>query len=137
MITRPEKIEPLEAAIDAGFRRNFSRFVSPDFAHTLWRFLAKAGTIHPFSVSVGLAAVKLVDFNPNRIRVSIFNNGAATIYYGGKPSVTAGSVGDPNAGFPLLTSTGIVIRDTTAAIWAISGTAAQDVRIDDVTLESL
>ena len=131
------ELTPLAEEFDQSFRRNFSRYLAPEFDLALRRFLAKASFCRPYSVSVGTAAVKLVDYNPLRIRVSIYNAGSATVYYGAPRKVTTGSAGDPNAGFPLAASTGIIIDDNTGEIWAISGSAAQDVRIDDVTLESL
>ena len=132
-----EELTPLEQQFDAAFRRNFSRFLGPDFEIALNRFLARGQLVRPYSISVGTSAVKLVDYNPTRIRVSIFNLGNATIFYGVPSKVVVGAAGTPNAGFPLLSNTGIIITDNVGEIWAISGSAGMDVRIDDVTLESL
>jgi hypothetical protein len=132
-----DELTPLEREFDSAFRRNFSRYLTPDFMLALRRFLAKATLCRPYSVSVGTTPVQLVAFNPARVRVSIFNNGSATVYYGRSNKVNVGSAGSPDAGFPILANTGEILTDTVAEIWAVSGSAAQDVRIDDVTVEGL
>lgn len=131
------ELSPIEQQFDSAWRRNFSRFLGPDFELMLARFLAKAGLVRPYSVSVGLAAVQLVPFDPTRIRVTIYNNGSAVIYYGAPNRVVVGAAGVANSGMPIQPQTGIIITDNTGEIWAISGSAAQDVRVEDVTLENL
>jgi hypothetical protein len=130
-------LTPLEEAIESTFRRNFSRFFAPDFLVAFRRYFAKGGFVRTYSISVGTSPVQLIAFNPDRIRVSIFNNGNATVFYGRPRNVTTGPAGDPNAGFPLLTNTGMIITDNVGELWAVSGSAGMDVRIDDCTLESL
>ena len=132
-----EELTPLEQEFDSAFRRNFSRFLGPDFEIALNRFLARGSLCRPYSISVGTQAVKLVDYNPNRIRVSIYNLGNAIVYYGVPSKLVVGGAGTPNSGFPIQPSTGIILTDTVAEIWGISGSAGMDVRIDDVTLESM
>lgn len=136
MAVQADELTPMEAQIAEEWRRNFSRFLSPDFLTAVRRFFAKGTLVRPYSVSVGTVPVQLVAFNPNRIRVSIFNNGNATVFYGAPNKVSVGSAGSPNAGFPLLQQTGIIIDDNVGEIWAVSGSAGMDVRIDDCTLES-
>lgn len=57
--------------------------------------------------------------------VGIFNNGAATIYIGYDSNVTTVN------GFPIPSGSGLGVNSQSVQnpIWAISGTAGQDVRI--------
>lgn len=77
------------------------------------------------AVSVGTTAVKLLDANTDRTGWKVANNGAETIYIGSDGAVTVAD-GDP---LPAGAVTGF---DDTDAVYAISGTAGQDVRITEV-----
>jgi len=70
--------------------------------------------------------VKILEANPKRIQYSIVNNGGATIYLGANAGVTVDS-GEPLA-------TGAMISDDKDKedVWAISGTADQDIRVTEV-----
>lgn len=120
----------LEATIDRYFRRNFSVLYEPDLLVAIRRFIAKNRRASPYSVSVGTTAVQLLAADPNRIEASIYNLGNALVYLGNR-QVIIGSAGAVNAGFPIQPSTGIVKTATTGELWAISGSAAQDVRVWD------
>lgn len=75
--------------------------------------------------TVGVAAASLVAARASRVSVLIYNNGTATIYVG--PSgVTVAS------GVPIVVGGSLEERDYTGAIFAISGTAGQDVRVWEV-----
>ncbi len=136
-VDEADDLTPLQREVADYFRRNFSRFYEPDFVDAVRRFFSKATFCRPYSVSVGTAPVQLVAYNPSRIRVSIFNNGGSTIFYGRPNKVAVGSAGAPDAGFPLLSNTGIIIDDSVAEIWGVSSGTGIDVRIEDVTTDSV
>jgi len=74
---------------------------------------------------VGVTAVKLLPANPKRKCYDVINNGSATIYLGADQAVTVDS------GMPLLA--GEMWSDDTddEDVYAISGAADQDVRIQE------
>ena len=80
-------------------------------------------TLAASGVAVGTGAVQLVPA-ASRQSVLIQNNGAADIFVGSDSTVTTAS------GFRVPANGGVLTVDhTTAALWAISGTAGQDVRV--------
>jgi hypothetical protein len=83
---------------------------------------AGAATIVGTSVTVGVAEVQLVAANSGRKGISIRNNGSVAVYIGATGLV----VGD---GFPLDPGDVWAESDFLGAIFAISGSAAQDVRV--------
>jgi len=74
------------------------------------------------AVTVGTSATLLAAANSSRQALTIMNNGTATIYLGGSGVTTA-------SGLPVTAGQGFVVEGTTAALYAISGTAGQDVRV--------
>jgi len=77
-------------------------------------------------MTVGLTSVCVLPPNPKRRSYAIVNNGGATIYLGADAGVTTDS-GEPLA-------VGAMISDDTdpEAVWAISGTADQDIRVTEI-----
>lgn len=130
------ELTPLSQEFDSAFRRNFSRVLEPDQLIAFRRFISKGRRNGTFSLSVGLSAVQLVPFDANRIELIIYNLGAATIYVGTPRKVTTGPIGDPNAGMPIASNTGMILDNNVGELWAISGSAAQDVRVWDVAGEA-
>lgn len=79
------------------------------------------------AVVVGVAAVMLASANGDRKSVRVFNNGAADIYLG------SGGVTTANGAVRLKPGDVWVEDDGAAAAWyGISGTAGQDVRVQEV-----
>ncbi len=86
------------------------------------------GAAAPAAVSVGLAAGRLDTGFAGRTNVIIVNNGTAAIYAGlgaSAPAVTTAT------GLPIASGGGTATFRVGAAVqvWAISGTAGQDVRV--------
>lgn len=71
--------------------------------------------------TVGTSSAELVANNPQRVAVTIYNAGAATVYIDKATATTASS-------FPVPAGTAFEEREYTGAINAISGSAGQDVR---------
>ncbi len=78
------------------------------------------------AVTVGVAAVQLLAANPNRTGWKITNGGTVPIYLGNSAGVTTADGDLVAAG----AATGF---DDGDALWAISGTAGQDVRVTEVS----
>jgi hypothetical protein len=76
-----------------------------------------------FNVTVGTTAVQLTGQYGGAI--GIFNNGAAAIFLGFDANVTTAN------GFPVPAGSGFSINSEANqnTLWAISGTAGQDVRV--------
>jgi hypothetical protein len=84
------------------------------------------------SVSVGTTAVQVLPANPQRQWAAVANLGTVTVYVG--PSgVVAGPLGNANAGFPVAAGATLPLPVGGGAWFAISGTAAQDVRVIEVS----
>jgi len=75
---------------------------------------------------VGLAPVCVLPANPKRIQYSIVNNGGATIYLGANSGVTV------NSGEPLAVGAMISDDKDKEDVYAISGSADQDIRVTEV-----
>ena len=75
--------------------------------------------------TVGLAAVKILDANAARKGWKVINNGTVPIFLGSDNTVTVAN------GEPLAVGAGAGWDDLDE-IWAISGTADQDVRITEI-----
>lgn len=74
------------------------------------------------AVTVGLTAVQLAAASATRQAVSVWNGGSTTIYIGAS-NVSAID------GFPIAPGAGFVVDGTSSSIYAVSGTAGQDVRV--------
>jgi hypothetical protein len=98
------------------------------------RFIAKARFNNSWSISVGTTAQKVAGWNRNRITLLFFNNSGNIMYIGGV-NVTTGTAGDPNAGFPMQSSTGLVVTDNVGEWYAVSGSASQDLRMLEMSAE--
>jgi hypothetical protein len=108
------------------------------FGDAMDRFLAKGIRLPTANKAVGLTAVQLVERDPARIQLLVCNLGAATIYLGDTKQVTVGGIAggggaDPLGGYPLLTNAQLILDRMTSEVWAISGTATQDVRVLDLS----
>ena len=85
---------------------------------------------YPYSDTVGITTVRIVDFAPGRSSAVIYNNGSVTIYLGTNWELTVDS------GIPLPAGMAVVFArefgdDPDIARFAISGTAGQNVRIQE------
>lgn len=84
------------------------------------------------NVTVGVAAGLLVASDAgdtNRRSLSVYNNGTATIYLGPAATVTV-AAGSNLGGFPVPAGASFTLdRASQDNLYAISGTAAQDVRV--------
>ncbi len=84
------------------------------------------------NVTVGVAAGVLVAADAattDRRSISVYNNGSATIYVGPAATVTV-AAGSNLGGFPVPVGASLTLDAAPQAeLYAISGTAAQDVRI--------
>ena len=80
-----------------------------------------ASTVAPDKITVGTSSTLIAAANASRKALTILNNGTATIYVSG----TTATVDD----FPIAPGASYTTTTTTAAIYGISGTAGQDVRV--------
>lgn len=126
------KVGTLADAIAQSLTRQI--FLSPlggqqaDLRSLLTRFLMRGQSNPSRSVSVETKVTKLYAANPARVESFVYNNGSAVVYIGDQ-SVTTGPIGDPHAGVPIQPSTGMIIEKDAGDLYAISGSAAQDVRV--------
>jgi len=81
-----------------------------------------AAAITQAAVTVGTAAVEVAAANADRKSVTIYNAGSAMVYLGDDTVTTAD-------GLPLAVDAAFTFSGTTAAIYAVGGTAGQDVRV--------
>lgn len=79
-------------------------------------------TLSNAAVTVGTSAVVVAASNINRRSALIVNSGAAVVYVGGLGVTTANGIPVPALG-------GAIDLSATAAIYAISGSAGNDVRV--------
>ena len=84
------------------------------------------------SVSVGVTAVLILAANPQRQWAVVANAGTATVYLGTSGVVT-GPIGTANAGLPIAAGATLPLPVGGGAWYAISGTAAQDVRVIEIS----
>lgn len=77
------------------------------------------------AVEVGTSAVAVAAANPQRVSALVVNNGTVPIYVGYSSSVTTSD------GIPVAVGQGFEEREFVGALYAISGTAAQDVRVGE------
>lgn len=75
------------------------------------------------NTTIGTSASVVVNTNTDRRGLLVFNLGAATIYLGGTSSVLT------TTGFPLLTNSCISFDNYLGALYGISGSAGNDVRV--------
>ena len=85
---------------------------------------AMGTTLAASAASVGVAAVQVIAASGTRQKLTIKNSHAsAKLYLGADNTVSAAN------GFPIGPGEGFTFEGTNAAVWAISDTAATDVRI--------
>ena len=87
---------------------------------------ALASTFVAAAVTVGTSAVQLAAVDGARQGIIVENNGTVPIYLGGDNAVT---VGGATGGIPVAAGAAFTDSTCTGALWAISGTAGQDVRV--------
>lgn len=112
----------------------------PDFRYGMWRsldrFLAVAHHSLPircYNVGTG-PALQIAERDPARIRLLVANLGTAIVYIGSDRRLTVGSfAGDPEGGWPVFANTVQTFDKANTELWAISGTAGQDVRVLDLS----
>lgn len=73
--------------------------------------------------TVGTSAASLVSARVARTQLVIYNNGSVAIYIGGDDNV------DTDSGLVINTGSALSLDQFSGAIYAISGTASQDVRV--------
>ncbi len=78
------------------------------------------------NVSVTTEATRLLDANPGRRAVRIFNNGSAAIFVGPTDQVTKAT------GFPIPNGTGIIDEHSADAWYAIIAADTADVRVMEI-----
>lgn len=88
--------------------------------------IVATGQAAGFQVTVGPAAVLVRAARDSRVSVLVVNNGTAVVYLGKDVNVSVAP--GPDAGIPLAVGASFEERDYTGDIYAISGTAGQDVR---------
>ena len=113
-------------AIITWFRRHFAtQNAAP---HLYGSLIGGKGQITIVTnVSVGLTAVQVLALNTSRRVALISNNGAALIYLGKDNTVTTAN------GMNLAIGAALTDTEAGGAWWAISGTAAQDVRLIEIS----
>ncbi len=120
-------------------REGISRVLGRSFEEMLKELLAElrpalassSGLPNPHSVAVGANAGIVLEANPRRIQVLLYNNGSSAIHLGGR-RVTNGPIGDPNAGIPLLPNgpEPFVLERYQGELWAVAGTGGpEDLRL--------
>ena len=130
MAQRPDGIQLLQ---QAGVHL-FGPTYRPRIWEELERFVAKAQRLPVKNIAVGTAAVQLAERDPARVQLLIANLGAATVYIGQTRQVSVGAAaGDPDGGWPVLQQTIQTFDKIVSEVWAISGTAGQDVRVLDLS----
>jgi len=82
----------------------------------------------PYSVSVSTTPVRIVDYDPYRKSVNIFNNGTSTVYLGVDRGVNA------TEGMPLGGSNGLIFSeafgdDPRLERWGVTSSGSSDVRV--------
>jgi hypothetical protein len=85
--------------------------------------VVKIVKIEQSNKTVGTSAAVLVAASGDRVGLHVYNLGSVLIYVGKDSSVSSTN------GYPIAASTEKVFLDWTDAVYAISGTAGQDVRV--------
>lgn len=89
--------------------------------------ITQGSLVSQSAITVGVAAAPLAAVNGDRKSLRVFNNGAADVYLGGAGVTTA------NGAVRLKSGDTWVEDDGAAAAWyGISGTAGQDVRVQEI-----
>jgi hypothetical protein len=128
----PKASEALSAAV----ARVFGPATEPGRLEAFDRFIAKAQhqfTARSFAIpfAAGSAAVQICERNPTRIRLLLFNLGPNTVFIGHQQVTAGAQANDPNAGYPMLTGTSLVL-DVATELYAIAVTAICDLRVADL-----
>lgn len=90
------------------------------------------------SVSVGTSATSVLAASASTTGINLCNEGTATVYIGTgsvASSVVVGGAGTANSGFPLRSGACKAYDRYSGAVYAISGTAAQDLRYERFTTQ--
>ena len=77
----------------------------------------------PVAYSVGTTPVLLSEDNYGRAQVRVYNNGAATVYWGGPDVSTSNGIPIPAAGFQDIPQYWV------GQLWAVSAAGTNDVRV--------
>lgn len=135
IVTSPD----FQAALRGAVEKSFGPLIEPEFLEELRRYVQKARRNDSRSYAVGaeppaagvVGRVKILERDESRVRAFVFNNGAQTIFVGGR-QVTTGAANDPSGGIPIAINTGLWIDGTVGELWAVSSAAGQDVRVLDL-----
>lgn len=127
---------PLVEAIAQAVAGYIGNLFEPGLLELLRRFLVKGDRNDARSYVVGVeppasgvaGRVMVLNANPARVEAIIYNNGTAPIYLGGR-QVTVGGPNDPSGGIPVQPLTGFILSHNAGELYAVAGTAGQDVRV--------
>lgn len=90
------------------------------------------------SVSIGTSATSVLSANAATTVINLCNEGTAIVYVGtgaAASSVVAGGAGTANSGFPLRIGACKSYDRYAGAVYAVSGTAGQDLRYERFTTQ--
>jgi hypothetical protein len=104
----------------------------PRLLQALDRFVAKSTRFTPYVVKVAQVPILICERDPTRVALWIYNNGPNTIFIGTHSVTNGATLGDPDAGYPILNQGQASIGSVAAEIWAISTTGTNDVRVVDL-----